>query len=147
MAKRRHPKPRLHRAGQKVDAASDYQARTFNYDNVPIMVVVPEDQFIDYADAFTISHSHEEFVVSFLQLQYPIVTSREQLDAVNSIDSVCVARVALTPRRLIALIDALQENFAGFMAEQEVFKAEQEAAKDVPQPGDTSTEAGGRSPE
>lgn len=90
--------------------------------DIPVQVFVPEDQFIDYTDAFAVSHSDEEFVISFLQLQYPIAITQEQLDSIKEAETVCVARIALTPKRMALLIEALQNNL-------NIYNAEREAAR------------------
>jgi hypothetical protein len=93
------------------------QVFDFRYEGKPIDVVVPEDQYIDYADSFMVAYTNEEFILSFLQLQHPILATQEQLDGLEALESVCLARISLTPNRYLALMYALQVNFQRYVAE------------------------------
>jgi hypothetical protein len=84
----------------------------------PVQVYVPEDLSIQYADAFIVHHSDEEFVVSFMQLQYPIALTEEDYRKIRVVESLCFSRIALTPRRLEVLIDVLQQNLASYKEER-----------------------------
>jgi hypothetical protein len=81
-----------------------------NYQNIPVEIVIPEDQYTDYADAFAVAYTSEEFVISFLQLQHPLAVNQERLNEQNRIETVCIARIALTPTRMIAFIEALHQS-------------------------------------
>ncbi|MDQ3919845.1 MAG: DUF3467 domain-containing protein [Acidobacteriota bacterium] len=116
MAHKRKPKPqelpgaRLRNVGYPQRGRGSLRFRQ----DIPVEVFIPEDQYIDYADAFVINHTEEEFILSFLQLQFPIAISQEQLDKIKSAETVCIARIALTPKRLRILIQALQDNLRSY---------------------------------
>ncbi|HEY9404451.1 MAG TPA: DUF3467 domain-containing protein [Pyrinomonadaceae bacterium] len=93
--------------------------------DIPVHVVIPEDQYIDYADAFAINYSEEEFIITFLQLQYPVTVTQEQLDSIKSAETLCIARIALTPRRMETFAQAIQANLKNFA---EDLAAKQQAA-------------------
>jgi hypothetical protein len=93
--------------------------------DIPVEVFIPENQYIDYADAFSISNSDQEFIISFLQLQYPITMTQEQLDKIKIAESVCIARIALTPKRMRILLQAIQENLRSYIEDRVPKKTEQ----------------------
>ncbi len=99
--------------------------------DIPVEVFIPEDLYINYADAFTINQTDEEFIVSFLQLQHPIAIKQEQLDKVTVAESVCIARIALTPTRLQILYKAIESNLREFEKKlaEKVVKLSQESAE------------------
>jgi hypothetical protein len=140
MAKQRRHPPKS--AASRTQMSADPETPlTMHYENIPVAVVIPENQYTDYADAFTIAHTSDEFVISFLQLQHPVVTSKKQLDAIKHLETICIARIALTPKRMLALMGAMQENFRTLFPDFEKAIKEAEAkaaaAKDAPkQEGD-----------
>ena len=73
-----------------------------------VEVFIPEDQYIDYADAWTVLRTDEEFVLSFLQLQYPVAINQKQMDKAKTAETICVARIALTPKRMRLFVETLQ---------------------------------------
>ena len=120
MAKRKRQRPQTTPQAVPPSRGVGYPAHSASIvarKQIPVEVTIPEDQFTDYADAFTINHSTEEFVISFLQLQYPIAITQAELDKLKSVESICVARIALTPKRLQLLIEALQTNLQAYIQE------------------------------
>lgn len=74
----------------------------------PIAIVYRNDASIEYADSFVVAHSDQEFIISFLQFQHPIALTQEYYDQIPAIEALCLARIAVTPKRMRSLIETLQ---------------------------------------
>jgi hypothetical protein len=82
---------------------------------------IPEGMVAKYATHFVVQHSDQEFILSFFELQPPIILGpREEVETrakeVTSVPAWCVARVTVTPARLEEIISVLQENLATYKA-------------------------------
>lgn len=77
---------------------------------VPMQVYIPEDLIIQYADSVVIQLADEELVLSFLQFQHPIALTKQDLDNIEAVEILCLARIALSPARAKGLLDGLQYN-------------------------------------
>jgi hypothetical protein len=94
---------------------------------VGLEFVIPPDLPIHYVDNVSVLHTQTEFVISFLQVQPPIVPEESDLDKVKIFQSRCVARVVLNPLKMQALLNVLNTNFQRYIAsysEQEADNAE-----------------------
>jgi hypothetical protein len=80
--------------------------------NVTIAVesYLPEDTPTYYSDAMMVTHSANEFVVSFLQTEFPLATSKEELEQVKSLKRKCVARIIMSPAHFEAVSKVLYDN-------------------------------------
>jgi len=81
---------------------------------VPIKVVIPEDQFLDFADTVAVQSTEQEFILSFLQLQPPLVLSSVDVEQTEFIETVCVSRIVLTVPRVMELVQALQQELQNY---------------------------------
>jgi hypothetical protein len=77
---------------------------------IPVEVYIPEDVTIEFADTFTVQATSEEVIISFLQTQHPIVFTETDAENIKVIESLCLARIALTPTRLELFIKLLQDH-------------------------------------
>lgn len=78
--------------------------------NIEIIPFVPPDLVTHYADNLNVIHTETEIIVSFLQLQPPILL-QEKPDASMKVQSKCVARVVFSPAKMPTFIDALIKNW------------------------------------
>lgn len=81
---------------------------------IPVEYYLPENVPTYYSDAITILHSANEFVISFCQTDYPLATSKEDLQQVKLIKRRCVARVIISPAQFKALTEAAQDQMDKF---------------------------------
>jgi hypothetical protein len=98
---------------------------------VTIKYVMPPELQVQYADNMNVTHTDTEFVLSFIQMQHPLIVSNEDWGDVDTIIGKCVARLIIHPNKMPLFIRALQENFNRFIqdakAKVEQFQAEQAA--------------------
>ncbi|MGI6375131.1 MAG: DUF3467 domain-containing protein [Anaerolineae bacterium] len=91
---------------------------------LPIEWYVPEGLQTVYANHLIVQHTEHEFVISFFSLVPPLLAGSEeerraQLDSLVSVRAVCVGRVAVSPSRYPAFVQALRDNLSRFLDEQE----------------------------
>lgn len=77
---------------------------------IPVENYLPDDTPTYYSDGMLVLHSANEFIISFLQTQYPLAGSKEDLQQVQSVKRKCVAQVIVSPTQFEAVTRALQEN-------------------------------------
>ncbi len=86
---------------------------------VPIVVTGMEDVPILFSNQFYVQHHQTEFIVTFCQIQPPLLIGtpaeqRQQAEHINSVPAKVVARIGLTPQRMTELVRALQENLQNY---------------------------------
>ena len=77
--------------------------------NAEIEPYVPPDLIMNYADNLNIVHTQAEFVISFLQMQPPILLVDGAV--ANKLQTKCVARVVISPARMPSFIEILIKNW------------------------------------
>jgi hypothetical protein len=78
--------------------------------NVPIVRQLPPDLVMHFVDSTIVTHTENEFILSFLQTQHPLAASKEEVQKVTQVVSECVARIVVTPRHMEQIVSALQTN-------------------------------------
>ena len=91
---------------------------------LPFFFIGAEDVPIALSNMQVIQHVQQEFIITFGQFSPPIVfgSPEEQKEQVKSkpyLPVKTVARVAMSPQRLIELIKALQMNYDNWKAAQQ----------------------------
>lgn len=86
---------------------------------VTINRVYPPDLETRHANNIVVQHDQDNFFLSFFDVWVPIIigTNEEkerQIEAVDSIDAKCVARIILSPSRALELINLLTENIRAY---------------------------------
>lgn len=71
---------------------------------------LPDDAPTYYSDAMVVLHSANEFVCSFLQTEFPLASSKAELEKVELVKRKCIARIIMSPAQFEATTKALQEN-------------------------------------
>ena len=92
--------------------------------NVTITVenFLPDNTPTFYSDGMLVLHSANEFILSFLQTDYPLAGSKEELQQVKSVKRKCIARIIVSPAQLEAVANALRDNLKKY---QDSFKKPQ----------------------
>jgi hypothetical protein len=101
---------------------SDQEELTEGY-RLPIEWYYPEDIISRYATNMVVQHTEHEFIISFFEIQPPVVLgeieAREaQLDKIESVRANCIARVIVAPERLAEFIQVLQDNWDKYLCRQ-----------------------------
>lgn len=73
--------------------------------------VLPPDVTVDYANSFHIVHNRDEFLLSFLQVQPPLVLTEDELMNMATIKSECVGRFFIHPNKMPEFINLLINNW------------------------------------
>jgi hypothetical protein len=63
-----------------------------------------------FANDFIVSHSENEFFLTFAVLEPPGVLEEKELEGMQQIESIAVAKIAVTPRFAEAIMNALSKN-------------------------------------
>ncbi len=69
---------------------------------------------MQYADNLAITHTESEFIMSFLQVQPPLVL--EGHEPPTSVRTQCVARIIVSPSRMPQFIETLFKNWQRYTA-------------------------------
>lgn len=90
--------------------------------SIPLIPYVPDDMQILYADGAYVTLSEGTFIISFVQTEHPLAVTKKQKERIQEIRSKCIARVALNPSRMEAVISILHDTFAQFVEQIEAQK-------------------------
>jgi hypothetical protein len=85
--------------------------------NLPYQFIEREDASIEYADGFFVTHTDEEFIISFLQLQHPMALTPQDAEKIESIDVLILKRIAISPKRMETFLEMIQQDFQRFLKE------------------------------
>ena len=86
---------------------------------ISIESYLPENVPAYYSDGLTVLHTANEFIISFLQTEYPLAGSKEELEKVKSMKRKCISRVIVSPAQFVAIAKVFQENLQKYL---EAFK-------------------------
>ncbi len=89
---------------------------------------MPPDLPMHYVDNVNVVHTPTEFTISFMQSQPPLLTSNEQMEAIESIPTRVVARLIVNPMKMQLVVTTLMENFQAYV--ETYLKQEAEDGKD-----------------
>lgn len=90
---------------------------------VPLEWFVPDGVPTHYVTNVVVQNTTGEFVVSFFEALAPIILGNPdevaaQRKLIKTVRARCVARVVLTPNRMESMINALVQNYTGFMTRE-----------------------------
>jgi hypothetical protein len=90
---------------------------------IPLVIIGAEDAPIYFANHFVVQHEQKEFIITFGQYSPPLFLGapEERQEAAKRIPYLpikVVARVGLTPERMVELIEVLQSNLRKYQAKQ-----------------------------
>lgn len=86
---------------------------------VPVDYDINEDTPRGYATNLVVQHTEHEFIVSFFNIEPPLVLGtpeekQEQLAAIENVHAKCIARITINAGRMEEFIKALNENLGVF---------------------------------
>jgi len=87
---------------------------------IPIQIEGAEGIPINYVNHVFVSHTTDEFFMTFAQIHPPYLLSptKEEVEQLTHIPAKVVARIALTPSKMKELIDVLNENYKKFVQKE-----------------------------
>ena len=74
----------------------------------------PNNVATEYSNDMTVTHTEQEYFISFYRTEPPTVFDPEELKGINKIDTVLVAKVAVTPGFAKRIRKALDDNIKTF---------------------------------
>lgn len=77
---------------------------------IPVENYLSEDFLTAYSDGMVVMHTANEFIISFLQTEFPLAVGKEELEKVKLLKRKCVARIIMSPAQFEATAEALQTN-------------------------------------
>lgn len=95
---------------------------------VPVRIehVFTEPPISQFANHLIVQHTEHEFILSFFEIDNPIILGDEdktKLEQLESVRAYCVARVAVPTGRMASFVEALENNLAKY---QQKFSEEEE---------------------
>lgn len=79
-----------------------------------IVRYLPPDLETHFADNTLVTHTENEFALSFMQSQFPLAANKEELEKVGEIVSKCVVRIIVTPKHMVQIVEAFQGSLAKY---------------------------------
>jgi hypothetical protein len=86
---------------------------------VPVIRTVPEYIPLVFSDALMIQAKDGMFIMSFLQTQYPLAATVEELEHLNKVEQRCLAQIIVTPHQMAKNLAVLNKNFEDFLEQQD----------------------------
>jgi hypothetical protein len=77
---------------------------------------IAEDVKVFYSDAMIALHTENEFILSFLQTEFPVAQGTEELRKVKTVRRKCIAQIIINPKQAEAILKVLQENIDKYAA-------------------------------
>jgi hypothetical protein len=84
---------------------------------VKIKYVLPPELVAHYADNLNVTHTETEFVLSFIQMQHPLLVTNDEWADVDVVEGKCVSRIIISPQKMGLFIQALRQNFERYIRE------------------------------
>jgi hypothetical protein len=98
--------------------SSEAESQVIDVDDPRVTIRVenylPDDLLTHYSDGLIVVHTENEFAISFLQTQFPLAATKEELQEVEVLKRKCVAQVIVSPQQMEKVVEALQENLKKF---------------------------------
>ncbi len=91
--------------------------------SLPIRFETPASIETRYVTNFVAQHTDQEFIIGFYEARPPMLLgspeeNRAELEELGAVSAQCVARIVLTPARMVELIQVLSTNYDSFSANQ-----------------------------
>ncbi len=67
-----------------------------------------------YANDFLVSHSESEFFFTFAVMEPPGIVSEKELQGLQQVEAIAVAKIAVTPKFAEAVLNALSKNIDAY---------------------------------
>jgi hypothetical protein len=72
---------------------------------------IPENVHLTFSDNIAIQHTPSEFTITFSQIEQPLVALASDFDKIETIKAEVVARIVLTPAKMVEFIKSIQHNW------------------------------------
>jgi hypothetical protein len=82
---------------------------------VSVESYLPENVPVYYSDGLTVIHTANEFIISFLQTQFPLAGSKDALKQVKSVRRKCVTQIIVSPAQFEAIAKVFQDNLQNYL--------------------------------
>ncbi|SRR5258705_12099889 len=82
---------------------------------ISIESYLPDNVPTYYSDGMTVLHTANEFIISFLQSEFPLAASKEELEQVKSMKRKCITRIIVSPAQFQAIAKVFQENMKKYV--------------------------------
>jgi hypothetical protein len=106
---------------------------TSQSDTVDIEYIGSDDIVALYSDVAVVAHTQDTFTLYFYQLLLPTFIAGKDEAHEKAARARCIARIVITPQRLLSLHGAMGKNLARFRAKLEAeMQANAEAVPDAP---------------
>lgn len=83
--------------------------------DVPIVRTVPEYVPLIYSDGMLVQEREGMFILHFLQTQFPLVVSSNELKDIEEVEQRCLAQVVVTPKIMKKIIDAMTNTYSKYV--------------------------------
>ena len=88
---------------------------------LPLDWQLPDGTVSRYANNVVVQHTEHEFILSFFEIQPPLITGTPEeqafkLEALGSVRAECVGRIIINPSRIQDFIQVLQHSYDNFCA-------------------------------
>jgi hypothetical protein len=93
----------------------------------PIEWHVPDSIRSQYATNMVVQHTEQEFIISFFEMQPPLLLGNLSVDDIQSLPSIradCVARIIVARDRMPRFVEALQTNLQSAHSRSEAATSE-----------------------
>jgi hypothetical protein len=89
--------------------------------NLPVKHIVPDDVLRLYPTGMVIQHNQHEFDIYLFDTKDPLLTGTpqenlKQLQSLDSVEAICIARITITATRMPEFLSALNNNFDKFFS-------------------------------
>lgn len=81
--------------------------------------VNPNNVKTEFVNDMLVTHSPNEFFLSFWLTELPIILVQDEFDQLEEVDSILVTKVAVTPKFVKAILEALEINIKKFEEKHE----------------------------
>jgi len=88
---------------------------------VQIVPHIPEDSRLIFADNVAVQHTPTEFTITFAQVRQPLVQKSSEYEGMTTIRADVVARIVITPAKMVEFIKAVQENWGMYQRRMKAF--------------------------
>jgi hypothetical protein len=104
----------------------------------PIVHEFPEGLDVTFSDNVAVQHTPSEFIITFAQLHHPMIRKSDDYDDIESIKAKVVARIVLTPPKMLEFIQSLQDNWRIYQRRMKaIMEAKANVATDKPPTDET----------
>jgi hypothetical protein len=80
----------------------------------------PEGLKPEYVNDLIVTHSDNEFFITFSQIERPALLSEEELDKLATIDAIAQSKIVVTPTFIKRMLEVLTENYKKYLIKNNI---------------------------